>query len=137
MGNTYLKLGYRHGKHIFSKCSYIDGLKVVRIENSEASENYLGKYYGDLNADSIKELSEFLFTHNGVGSPQGKVLSSFTKEEVSDKITHVIYSVSVIGGDFGVCDELRLFMSEYRVNKNTREIQLYTEKIKTVTGHCR
>lgn len=122
------------------KCSYIEDLQhgMYYKKDEAIPQNYIGKFAQRLiTIENVKELIEFLW-YSGFGNYNiggSKVLSSFT-EDHGGSIKHTIYETRTVYGDWGLCDQITLIKSEYNVDKNSGEITLSQEDVKTVKGRC-
>ncbi|MBU4275066.1 hypothetical protein KKE19_04635 [Patescibacteria group bacterium] len=122
------------------KCTYISDLQhgMYSKKDNSISDGYVGTFaQKPITTKNVKELVEFLWysafrNYNTGGS---KVLSSFTKES-NNSIKHTIFETETVGGDWGMCDQITLIKSVYTVSKNSEEINLTQENIKTVEGNC-
>lgn len=122
------------------KCNYLSDLQsgMYYKKDKSVSDNYIGIFAKrPVTTENVKELVEFLWysafrNYITVGS---KVLSSFTEED-GNLIKHTIFETKTMHGDWGLCDQITLIKSIYTVNKNSGEIKLTEEEIKTLTGNC-
>lgn len=134
------------------KCSYVKDLKRVlsndyqyryhketdnqRSKPGFTTTDYVGEFaQRPITTEKVKELIEFLwFSALGEEYNMGgrKALSSFTKDEGSS-ITHTIYETQTSYGAYAY-DKIRLIKSVYTINKNSGEIYLSQETIRSITG---
>ena len=123
------------------KCNYLSDLQhgMYDKKDESISDNYIGIFAKKpITTENVKELIEFLWysafsNYNTRGS---KVLSSFT-EENNNSIKHTIFETKTVYGDWGGCDQITFIKSIYTINKNSGEIKLDQEDIKTLQGNCR
>jgi len=103
-------------------------------ENLAKQSDTLGIYNGILMADSVKELVEYLWnkkTYNLFGS---KVLETHMTE-YNSYYEQYIKSISFIGGDYGVNDQIEVYDNYFRLMKSTRILTQQSTKINTIKGH--
>ena len=120
------------------KCSYLSDLQygMYYKKDKSISDGYIGTFTKKpITTENVKELVEFLwysaFSNYNLGG--AKVLSSFTGEN-GDSIKHTLFETSTTYGDWGLYDQITLIKSIYTVNKNSGEIRLIKEDIKTLQG---
>jgi len=114
------------------KCSYLDRSKYDKFERGTT----LGRFnQRPVTIENVKELIEYLWFIENYNIDGQKVLSSFTEDQ-GDSVKHTIYETHVVYGDWGVCDQITLIKSEYIVDKNSGEITISQENVKTVKGKC-
>lgn len=127
-------------RHRVYKCNYLSDLQseMYYEKDKSISDNYIGIFAKrPVTTENVKELVEFLWysafrNYITVGS---KALSSFTEED-GNLIKHTIFETKTASGDWGLCDRITLIKSIYTVNKNSGEIKLSQEDIKTLQGKC-
>ncbi len=120
------------------KCNYLSDLQhgMYPKKDKSISDSYIGIFAKKpVTTENVKELVEFLWysafsNYNKGGS---KILSSFT-EENGDSVRHTIFETKVVYGDWGLRDQITLIKSIYTVNKNSGEIRLTEEDVKTLQG---
>jgi hypothetical protein len=122
------------------KCNYIDDLQNQTdfITDDIKSKEYIGRYVQrPITQENVSELIEFLW-YSGFGNnviEGSKVLVSATKD-YNTSVKHTIYELETSYGDWSLCDNIVLIKSEYDVDKNSGEITLSQEKLKTIKGKC-
>jgi len=124
--------------HRVFKCTYISDLqhKIYWKKDNSNSDSYIGIFaQKPISVEGVKELVEFLWYFREGNTKGSKVLSSFTEDDGSS-IKHTIFETRTVGGDWGMCDQITLIESVYTVDKNSGEIKLTQEDIKTVKGKC-
>ncbi len=101
------------------KSSYFQPVKNKFFE----SDTLIGKYNGELNIKSVKELVEYLWSCGTIGVSYSKVLESEIKE-YNDHFEYYIQSIAIVYGDFGIRDEI--IVNDYFVtlNKSDRELTI-------------
>jgi hypothetical protein len=111
------------------KTSYFQPVK----NKFSASDTIVGKYNGDLNLTSIKELVEYLWSCGTMGVSYSKVLESEIKE-YNDHFEYYIQSIVIVYGDFGLHDEITVYDNFVTLNKSDRELTIKTNEVKTIEG---
>jgi hypothetical protein len=99
-----------------------------------------GLAVGVLNARPIdlaqaRGVAEYLWYQQYRNVGGFKVLSSFGWEQ-GVFVFHTIFAVETTFGDWGVCDELRVYRLDYRITRTTGEVGLNRTLQRTVTGTC-
>ncbi len=88
-----------------------------------------------LDADAVRGVAEYLWFKDE-GSLEGrKALSSFTRSE-GDTLRHVIHDVTLMRGDYGMCDEVVQRRLEYRVVAASGLMLLVVHEVQRVGGRC-
>jgi len=97
------------------------------------SDTLIGKYNGELNLTSVKELVEYLWSCGTIGVSYSKVLESEIKE-YNDHFEYYIQSIVIVYGDFGIRDEIIVHDNFVTLNKSDRELTIKTNEVKTIEG---
>jgi len=97
------------------------------------SDTLIGKYNGELNLTSVKELVEYLWSCGTIGVSYSKVLESEIKE-YNDNFEYYIQSIVIVYGDFGIRDEIIVHDNFVTLNKSDRELTIKTNEVKTIQG---
>ena len=114
------------------KCDYLNRSKYDKSKRP----SILGTFnQRPVTIEKVKELIEYLWFIENYNWGGQKVLRSFTENQ-GNSVKHTLYKICIVYGDWGVCDVISLFKSEYIVDKNSGEITVSHEIIKTVTGKC-
>lgn len=117
------------------KCSYISALQYItpHFDGSSISDEYIGVFaQKPITKENAKELIEFLW-YSPFNNSGSKVLSSFTQED-ENSIQHTIFETKSSGIDWYMAEEVILIKSIYTINKDSGEIKLNQENIKTIQG---
>ena len=97
------------------------------------SDTLIGKYNGESNLTSVKELVEYLWSCGTIGVSYSKVLESEIKE-YNDYFEYYIQSIVIVYGDFGIRDEIIVYDNFVTLNKSERELTIKTDEVKTIQG---
>lgn len=97
------------------------------------SDTTIGKYNGDLNLTSVKELVEYLWSCGTMGVSYSKVLESEIKE-YNDHFEYYIQAILIVYGDFDLYDEITVYDNLVKLNKSDRELIIKTNRVKTIQG---
>lgn len=98
-----------------------------------------GKRVGTLKAQTIdaattKDFIEYMWSNYLIGY-RDKVLES-TVIEYPDQIRYNLKSISIVYGDFGLCDEISIFDFDFFIDKRSGEVSFDSNLIKKLTGKC-
>lgn len=96
------------------------------------TDTTIGKYNGDLNLTSVKELVEYLWTCGTIDVLYSKVIESDIKE-YNEYFEYYIQSILIVYGDFGLHDEISVYDNFIRLNKSDRELSIKSKKVKTIS----
>jgi hypothetical protein len=97
------------------------------------SDTLIGKFNGELNLTTVKELVEYLWICGTMGVSYSKVSESEIKE-YNDHFEYYIQSIVIVHGDFGIHDEIIVYDNFATLNKSDRELKIKTNKVKTIQG---
>lgn len=88
-----------------------------------------------INKETAKDFIEYLWTSYVIGYDD-KVLE-YTATEYSEKVQYNLKSVSVIYGDFGLCDTIQVMNFDFVVDKRSGIVTFEARTIKEIKGTCR
>jgi hypothetical protein len=97
------------------------------------SDTTIGKYNGDLNLTSVKELVEYLWSGGTINVGYSKVIGSELKV-YDEYFEYYIQAILIVYGDFGLHDEITVYDNIVKLNKSDRELTIKTNKVKTIQG---
>jgi hypothetical protein len=97
------------------------------------SDTLIGKYNGELNLSSVKELVEYLWSCGTMDVSYSKVLNTELKE-YDEYFDYYIQSILIVYGDFGIHDEIIVYDNFVTLDKSNRELIIKTKKVKTIQG---
>jgi hypothetical protein len=103
------------------------------LNKFSVSDTIIGKYNGDLNLTSIKELVEYLWSGGTIDVGYSKVIESEIKEN-NEYFEYYIQAILIVYGDFGLHDEITVYDNFIKLNKADRELIIKTNKVKTIQG---
>ena len=103
------------------------------LNKFSVSDTLIGKYNGELNLTSVKELVEYLWDCGTMDVNYSKVLESEIKE-YNEYFEYNIQSILIVYGDFGIHDEIIVYDNLVTLNKPDRELIIKTNKVKTILG---
>jgi hypothetical protein len=122
---------------------YSDDILLSRVHKSSyfqpalnrfsVYDTLIGKYNGELNMASVKELVEYLWSCGTMDVSYSKVLEAEIKE-YGEYFDYYIQSILIVYGDFGICDEITVYDNFVKLNKSDRELIIETNKVKTNQG---
>ena len=97
-------------------------------------DNIIGTFKGDLSVSNVKELIEYLWDYPNRQNGGSKVAKAEISEQ-EDKFEYYIQEIYIIGGDWGVYDEIYIYDINFTLDKNTRILSLNDMKlIKEIRG---
>jgi len=115
------------------KCSYLDRSAVDNFLHSDT----LGVFgQRPVTKAAVKELAEYIHFINTYNIGNYKVLSSKVEESESS-VNHVILQLTLLTGDWGMCDYIELGTIAYSVDKESGIITKSRENIRGIRGKCR
>ena len=103
------------------------------LNKFSVSDTIIGKYNGDLNLTSVKELVEYLWSGGTIDVGYSKVIESEIKE-YNEYFEYYIQAILIVYGDFGLHDEITVYDNFIKLNKSDRELIIKTNKVKTIQG---
>jgi hypothetical protein len=122
---------------------YSNDIQLSRVHKSDyfqpvknkffTSDTLIGKFNGELNLTTVKELVEYLWSCGSMGVSYSKVLESEIKE-YNDHFEYYIQSIVIVYGDFGIHDEIIVNDNFVTMDKSNRELIIKTKKVKTIQG---
>lgn len=113
------------------RMSYLDRSAVDRLHPSDT----LGvANIAPLTASSVQELVEYMWSNSLVVS-FGSPLGIRTEADDAAIVSTVLY-YRLVGGDWGLCDEISLRRAEVRVDTATGVMTLSDVLLRTVEGRC-
>lgn len=98
----------------------------------ELSVGFINKKY--LNPTSIINLGEYSWLVLGIHiDDMNKIIRSVLFETPNEFI-HLLYEIEILGGDWGIYDEINLSIIKIKTIKNTREIIVSVNILKKIKG---
>ncbi len=106
------------------------------LNQFSVSDTLIGKFNGELNLSSVKELIEYLWDCGTMDVSFSKVLESDIKEH-NEYFEYNIQSILIVYGDFGIHDEITVFDNIITLDKSSRELIIKSDKVKSIQGTLR
>lgn len=106
------------------------------LNQFSVSDTLIGKFNGELNLTTVKELIEYLWDCGTMDVNFSKVLDSEINE-YSEYFEYNIQSILIVYGDFGIRDEITVFDNLITLDKSSRELIIKTDKVKSIQGTLR
>jgi hypothetical protein len=106
------------------------------LNQFSVSDTLIGKFNGELNLTTVKELIEYLWDCGTLDVNFSKVLDSEINE-YSEYFEYNIQSILIVYGDFGIRDEITVFDNLITLDKSSRELIIKTDKVKSIQGTLR
>jgi hypothetical protein len=103
------------------------------IDKFSVYDTLIGKYNGELNLSSVKELVEYLWSCGTMDVSYSKVLNTELKDS-GEYFEYYIQSILIVYGDFGIHDEIIVYDNFVTLDKSNRELIIKTKKVKTIQG---
>jgi Mg2+ and Co2+ transporter CorA len=103
------------------------------LNKFSVSDSIIGKYNGELNQTSVKELVEYLWSCGTMDVSYSKVLETELKE-YDECFEYYLQSILIVYGDFGMHDEINVYDNFVTLKKSDRNLIVKTNKVKTIQG---
>lgn len=87
-----------------------------------------------INSTTTKDFIEYMWANYLIGY-RDKVLES-TVMEYPGQVRYNLKSISIVYGDFGLCDEIYVFDFDFFIDKRSGEVSFKSNMIKELTGTC-
>jgi hypothetical protein len=113
------------------KSSYLDRSMYDRMHPASILGVYVPR---PITAESAQELAEYMWANDLLGS-RGTVLAS-RAADCLDSFCQVILFATLIGGDWGLCDEILLREATVKVHKESGEITCDVRELRSIRGRC-
>ena len=103
------------------------------LNKFSVSDTLIGKFNGELNLSTVKELIEYLWDCGTMDANFSKVLESEIKE-YNEYFEYYIQSILIVYGDFGIHDEIMVYDNFVTLDKSNRELIIKTDKVQSIQG---
>ncbi|HEY5124514.1 MAG TPA: hypothetical protein VIK14_12345 [Ignavibacteria bacterium] len=103
------------------------------LNKFSVSDTIIGKYNGELNLKSVKELVEYLWSCGTMDISYSKVLESEIKE-YNEYFKYYIQSILIVYGDWGIYDYIYVYDNYFTIRKTNRILIVKTNEVRRVQG---
>lgn len=114
------------------KCSYLDRTMYDRLHPTPVLGLFVPK---PITIESSRELVEYMWV-NDMLPGHGRVISCSSSEK-SESFSHLLLYVSIVYGDFGICDRITLIEMVVDVATGSGSITWNSQVLREMNGICR